>query len=556
MEMNTYSPSKFLNKPSKRNRFYLNNCDDDNELEDLCTLKRKSTNNNDEKIKINNLANRLRTLLKLPKAHRWVIYEWFYSNLDQPLFCYNKPNDFQLCLNDIFPQLKTRNLRRTEWCQIRKLMGKPRRCSAAFLEEERETLKRRREKLREIYLNSNIDNLNDYQDLPDTISLPLIIGSKCTVLYKKTHDGLFDGTINAIDLKNGTYRVSFDKPGFGYENVFDFEIRSIQPTELMPLVAFESKKNRPTSSSSNSSNVKKLYGQQKLNEIIDEQYIKEENDNSTDLPNEMSSIASDESFVRFMNHCTLNSQTTNSTNSTGNYNSINSTFNSTTNQLTQQQSNLDSSACSPSINAMSGLINSSSFNSTNHSNNERMIGNYPLKFLASIISFYKLVNKKTAKLNELKTMNTQAEFHKSGKTGKLSNEFRNEYATIVLDLEKIKDSLNLNLEHLEQYCKELKLSPKQMNKNGNTLEKEIVKRNLMNTKLNTNSTDLITNLIGLLLMLKDSDDASSLQVKLKSIKQTLNHRNIPCFENNVEVHLNHLQFNYNLDKITNSRLDF
>lgn len=29
------------------------------------------------------LGVRLRNLLKLPKAHKWVCYEWFYSNLDQ-----------------------------------------------------------------------------------------------------------------------------------------------------------------------------------------------------------------------------------------------------------------------------------------------------------------------------------------------------------------------------------------------------------------------------------------------------------------------------------------
>jgi hypothetical protein len=63
-------------------------------------------------------------------------------------------------------------------------MGKPRRCSSAFLEEERQTLKRKREKIREIYLNSSIDNLEDYQDLPETINMPLIIGSKCTVLSR------------------------------------------------------------------------------------------------------------------------------------------------------------------------------------------------------------------------------------------------------------------------------------------------------------------------------------------------------------------------------------
>lgn len=28
---------------------------------------------------------RLRNLLKLPKAHKWVSYEWFYSYIDKPL---------------------------------------------------------------------------------------------------------------------------------------------------------------------------------------------------------------------------------------------------------------------------------------------------------------------------------------------------------------------------------------------------------------------------------------------------------------------------------------
>lgn len=37
---------------------------------------------------------RLRNLLKLPKAHKWVSYEWFYSYIDKPLFL--GENDFQV----------------------------------------------------------------------------------------------------------------------------------------------------------------------------------------------------------------------------------------------------------------------------------------------------------------------------------------------------------------------------------------------------------------------------------------------------------------------------
>ncbi|KAJ8927116.1 hypothetical protein NQ314_020389 [Rhamnusium bicolor] len=73
---------------------------------------------------------RLRNLLKLPKAHKWVCYEWFYSNIDRCLFA--GENDFSICLKESFPELKTKELTRIEWTKIRRMMGKPRRCSQAF----------------------------------------------------------------------------------------------------------------------------------------------------------------------------------------------------------------------------------------------------------------------------------------------------------------------------------------------------------------------------------------------------------------------------------------
>ena len=605
--MDSYSPSKFLNKINKRNRFYHSDdqqsenenrepsnlvsvpavlANASNSLTVSTVSKRKST---EEKNKINNLANRLKTLLKLPKAHKWVIYEWFYSNLDQPLFCCNRPNDFQLCLNDIFPQLKTRNLRRAEWCQIRKLMGKPRRCSSAFLEEERQTLRRKREKIREIHLNSSIENLADYQDLPDTITMPLIIGSKCTVLFKKTHDGLFNGTINAIDLQNGTYRVSFDKPGFGFENIFDFEVRSVDRPETMPLAAFESKKSRPAVSSgkrpggqtvkqendeldrsghqpaasgqplNNHLNQQQLLIAQHLNPSISQQHPKDDHqhsgsgssfeNNSAELSNDMNSINSDESFVRFMNHCSINS------NHSGSVNSFANTVHP------ELRPNGDQSNGSRPVQS-SGQSNShlsGQPNSLGQLDEEKMVGNYPLKFLTCIVNFYKLINKKSAKLNELKSMNTQAEHHKSSGKCKLSNEFRNEYATIILELEKIKDQINLTLEHLDKYIKELKIVGKPP-KSGQPTEEEFVKRNLTNRRIDPGSELLITKLIGLLLMVKScastssEEDLSSLQQALKAIKQTLQHKNSHCFENQIELHFNHLNYSSRLDAFHNDHL--
>lgn len=327
--------------------------------------------------------------------------------------------------------------------------------------------------------------------------------------------------------------VSFDKPGFGCENIYDFEVQSIESPESMPLLAFEAKKNRPVSVNNNA-NVKKLYNQNKLNEYLDDQQqqaqIKSEqsaliNEHQENSPTDQSmlneqnntSMNSDESFVRFMNHCSLNSNSSN--------------------------------------------LNSSN-NQTGQSNDDKIIGNYPLKFLALIINFYKLVNKKSGKLEQLKTMNTQAEFFESKSKFNLSDEFRNEYATIILELEKIKDNMNSNLEQIDKYVKELKLNTNRQVKNGQLTEDDFLRHNLKDRKLEANSKTLITNLIGLLLMLKnstdlDSDELSSLQLKLKSIKQSLHHKNNQLFENNVEMHFNFpfpLQFNY-LDNRTNSRLD-
>lgn len=80
---------------------------------------------------------RLRNLLKLPKAHKWCIYEWFYSNIDRPLF--EGDNEFCLCLKESFPNLKTRKLTRVEWGTIRRLMGKPRRYAVLLVFSKRKS---------------------------------------------------------------------------------------------------------------------------------------------------------------------------------------------------------------------------------------------------------------------------------------------------------------------------------------------------------------------------------------------------------------------------------
>lgn len=179
---------------------------------------------------------RLRNLLKLPKAHKWVCYEWFFSNIDKTLF--GGDNDFMICLKETFPELKTRNLSRVEWCRMRRMMGKPRRCSQAFFDEERKELERKRGKIRQLQQRKSSDVAGCKGDLPDEIPLQLVIGSKVTARLRKPQDGIFTGCIDALDTSNNTYRVTFERPGLGTHSVPDFEVLSNDPPDMISLSSY------------------------------------------------------------------------------------------------------------------------------------------------------------------------------------------------------------------------------------------------------------------------------------------------------------------------------
>ncbi|RLU23758.1 hypothetical protein DMN91_003964, partial [Ooceraea biroi] len=181
---------------------------------------------------------RLRNLLKLPKAHKWVCYEWFYSNIDKILF--EGDNDFMICLKESFPQLKTRKLTRVEWCKIRRMMGKPRRCSQSFFEEERRELDRKRQKIRMLQQRKTAD-INSFKDLPPEIPLQLVIGTKVTARLRKPQDGLFTGSIDAVDTSNNTYRITFERAGLGTHSVPDYEVLSNEPPETISVASFAQK---------------------------------------------------------------------------------------------------------------------------------------------------------------------------------------------------------------------------------------------------------------------------------------------------------------------------
>jgi len=128
-----------------------------------------------------------------------------------------------ICLKESFPQLKTRKLTRVEWCKIRRMMGKPRRCSQSFFEEERRELERKRQKIRMLQQRKTAD-ISSFKDLPPEIPLQLVIGTKVTARLRKPQDGLFTGSIDAVDTSNNTYRITFERAGLGTHSVPDYEV--------------------------------------------------------------------------------------------------------------------------------------------------------------------------------------------------------------------------------------------------------------------------------------------------------------------------------------------
>ena len=149
--------------------------------------------------------------------HYLIIYVSIFRTL------FDGDNDFMICLKESFPQLKTRKLTRVEWCKIRRMMGKPRRCSQAFFEEERRELERKRQKIRMLQQRKAADAAV-FKDLPSEIPLQLVIGTKVTARLRKPQDGLFTGSIDAVDTSNNTYRITFERAGLGTHSVPDYEV--------------------------------------------------------------------------------------------------------------------------------------------------------------------------------------------------------------------------------------------------------------------------------------------------------------------------------------------
>nr|CAG4641559.1 EOG090X03EV [Eurycercus lamellatus] len=463
------------------------------------------------------LGVRLRNLLKLPKAHKWVCYEWFYSNLDQALF--EGDNDFMLCLKESFPSLKLRQLTRSQWCTIRRLMGRPRRCSQAFFNEERGELAKKRQKIRLVQQRKVSDMASLCRDLPDLIPMPLVIGTKVTARLRQPQDGLFVGQIDAVDTSNNTYRITFDRQGLGTHSVPDYEVLSNDAVDMISISSLAQRfRPRPVVLPPTPSIVSVMTSQQQQQNVQQQQLQP-----VTSSANLLTPTLSHASAIG---------------------------------------SSRVSSSQSDSANLVGDPILGGS-SQTRFPSQEPAFGSFPMHVLTPIVRLSKILNLKKEKISALRDMNTEVERRESiGET--VAPDFQRRYARTILDLEELNTELNSLLVKVRQQCQEIApdsehgLSPlagpdsiRQLcyQEARELVETQIDSRS--GTHPNITSTpilSLVTGLTSLMLQIKclaeserNAYELQALHDSLDDLRTSLDKSNLTSLRNHVLVHVQHIQ---------------
>nr|CAG4643093.1 EOG090X03EV [Ilyocryptus agilis] len=453
------------------------------------------------------LGVRLRNLLKLPKAHKWVCYEWFYSNLDQALF--EGDNDFTLCLKESFPTLKLRQLTRPQWCTIRRLMGRPRRCSQAFFNEERGELAKKRQKIRMVQQRKVSDMASLCRDLPDLIPMPLVIGTKVTARLRQPQDGLFVGQIDAVDTSNNTYRITFDRQGLGTHSVPDYEVLSNDPVDMISISSLAQRfRPRPAVLPPGSGTAPSTSSQQPHHQ----------------LPASSSSLLAAAHSLSSMAGIPRTSQ-----------------------------AESDNLVGDPILGSSSARLTPS----------ESAFSSFPMEVLTPIVRLSKILNLKKEKVSALRDMNTEVERRESvGET--VAPDFQRRYARTILDLEELNTELNSLLVKVRQQCHEIApdtghgLSPLAGPDSIRQLCYQEA-RELVETQIDSRSgthpnitsapiLSLVTGLTSLMLQIKclaeserNAYELQALHDSLDDLRNSLDKSNLNSLRNHVLVHVQHIQ---------------
>eukprot|EP00051_Salpingoeca_urceolata_P015594 m.203001 g.203001 ORF g.203001 m.203001 type:complete len:675 (+) comp18446_c1_seq2:328-2352(+) len=171
--------------------------------------------------------------LKNQKFARWCLCEWFYSPIDKAILSSDETG-FTAALQASFPQAsRCESLRGFEWFYIKRNIGKPRRFSKKFVDQQRHMLECQRICIRELQGGSNA--LRYPVRLPSDIPLQLCVGQRVIARAHGVKGLLFPGFVLAIVPETNEYRVCFDRKDIGVRSVPDVDVAPMEPTQTQPL---------------------------------------------------------------------------------------------------------------------------------------------------------------------------------------------------------------------------------------------------------------------------------------------------------------------------------
>ncbi|KAL0738704.1 hypothetical protein Bca4012_014914 [Brassica carinata] len=213
-------PASLLQKPPNRRKMSLKKSLQERTKSSEATPNKSHNYEIDPEHEL--LKEKVSTCLSHPLARRRCIFEWFYSAIDYPWFAKTEFVDY---LNHVGLGHVPR-LTRLEWSVIRSSLGRARRFSERFLQEERDKLEQYRESVRNHYTELRA---GAREVVPTDLAQPLSVGNRVIAIHPKTRE-IRDGKILTVD--HNKCNVLFDE--LGVDVVMDIDCMPLHPFEYMP----------------------------------------------------------------------------------------------------------------------------------------------------------------------------------------------------------------------------------------------------------------------------------------------------------------------------------
>eukprot|EP00127_Corallochytrium_limacisporum_P004064 Clim_evm9s157 gene=Clim_evmTU9s157 len=152
-----------------------------------------------------------------PDALEWMACEFLYSDMDREIF-----DMYEIEVSDAFAMAGAKpgmKLTLTQWNQVRRNMGKPRRFSPAFIETERarwytdrDVVRRVQAMIHTFISDDDMEEILAGVNLPSWIPYPSLIGREVLVnlagLKNETPNPIKAGRVLGMDMRKSTYRVA------------------------------------------------------------------------------------------------------------------------------------------------------------------------------------------------------------------------------------------------------------------------------------------------------------------------------------------------------------